>query len=98
MIFSLLRLILRLIIPWIIKVLGWMLTLATTSLASIWVGVPMAVTRIAERWVEEANAIGFPERYNGYVYYPSVVVATSTLILGWVILAFITVFLIKLVF
>ena len=88
----------RMAIPWVIRILGWMANLAVISAVSIWVGVPQAVARITEGWVEDARKLGIPPEYEWLVFYPSTLIAIAALLLGWVIIAFITVIVVNLIF
>ena len=89
--------ILRVIFPWILRFLRMMFFLAITSLASIWVGVPTAVNRISDNWVSEATKAGLPDKYQRILLYTGRVIASITLVLGWLVLASLTVFILNLV-
>jgi len=88
---------LRVLLPLIWRILRMMFFLATTSLASIWVGVPNAVNRIAQNWAAEATIAGIPEQYRNAIFLSGRVVASITLFLGWLVLASLTVFILNLV-
>lgn len=88
--------ILRFLFPLFLRFLRMMFFLAVTSLASIWVGVPQAVTRIADNWVSEATAAGLPHNYSQILRIAGMVVASITLILGWLVLASLTIFILHL--
>lgn len=88
--------------------IGWVLTLALrtagmlfmlmiTSVTSLFVGVPTAIERIADSWIEEATNAGLSMGYHQSLRTASTVVAYITLILGWLILASLTVFIIRLI-
>lgn len=86
------------LLPILWRVLRMMFFLATTSLTSIWVGIPQAVRRIADHWVIEATAAGMPHTYSQTIRVGGLVAASITLFLGWLILASFTAFLLGLVF
>lgn len=88
---------LRMLFPILWRVLRMMFFLATTSLTSIWVGVPTAVGRIADHWIREASAVGLPLNYHQALRTGAIVVASVTLFLGWLILASFTVLLLNFV-
>lgn len=88
---------LRLALPWIYRILRMMYFLAMTSLTSIWVGVPTAVSRISDHWIREATATGLPLGYHQALRTGAVIVASITLFLGWLVLASFTVFLLNFV-
>ena len=88
----------RLIFPWIVRVFGWMISLALTAGASLWVGVPNAVRKVADHWVDRAVIAGFPTEYDSLLFYTVSVVAFLNIIAGWILLAFGTVYLLGLLF
>jgi hypothetical protein len=89
---------LRIIVPWILRAAWFTLRLAATALVSLWVGVPNATRRIADAWLGRATLAGFPTEYDTYLYHAVCFVAFLTIVLGWIVLAFLTVFLIRLLF
>ena len=72
--------------------------LAITAATSIFVGIPKSVERIADGWVEQATDVGLPLGYHPSLRMGARVVASITLILGWLVLASLTVFIIRLLF
>jgi hypothetical protein len=92
------RSLVRLIFRWTIRFVTIMFFLATTSLTSIWVGVPTSVTRISDHWAREATAAGVPLAYHPFLRRAASVVASITLVLGWLVLASFTVFLLRIIF
>jgi hypothetical protein len=72
--------------------------LTVTALTSIWVGVPQAVTRIGYQWMREASLAGMPPNLNNTVRYAGYVFASITLVLGWLVLASLTTFILRLIF
>jgi hypothetical protein len=94
---QLVRLIRR-IIPWIIRFLRMLFFLTITAITSIWTGIPQAVRRISDQWVREFSAVGAPANVNNGVRIAGLIIASITLILGWLVLASLTVFIIRVVF
>ena len=88
---------LRAIFPWILRFLRMLFWLSITAVTSIWVGVPQAVTRIANHWATEATGAGLSHNHSRVVRYGGMVVASITLFLGWLVLASLTVFIIRLI-
>jgi len=88
----------RFIIPWVIRVVGFTARLVAMSVVSLWVGVPTAVRRIANQWVGNAVTAGFPTEYDSFLYRTLCVVAFLVILAGWIIGAFITVWLVHLIF
>ncbi len=81
----------RFIAPWLIRFLGWLITLALTTLVSLLSGIIPSVRIIADDWVDRAVVAGFPTEYDSILFYTFAFVAFSFLMVGWVILSFATV-------
>lgn len=81
--------------------LWWMVRLifqlSTICILSIWMGIPLAVNRISDQWTREASAFGLPLGYTPAFQVATKVVAYIAMILGWLVLASLTAFLIRLV-
>jgi hypothetical protein len=75
-----------------------MFFLAITCITSIYLGIPKAIHRIADNWIEEASAAGLPVGYHPALRSAGLVVAGITLVLGWLVLASLTIFIIRLLF
>lgn len=89
---------LRLILPLVFRFIRLMFFLALTSISSIYLGIPRSIERIADSWIEQATEAGLPLSYHPGLRRGAMVVATITLILGWLVLASLTVSLIRLIF
>jgi len=61
--------------------------------ATIWVGIPTGVSRIAQKWTDDAIRRGFDTRYSDYLYKFFWVVAFICTIAGWIAYSYLTVFL-----
>ena len=81
----------RFVTPWVVKGALAMAKLVGTAIASLWAGVPSAVRRIANHWLQEAIDAGFPTQYAPHLYYILCVVAFLEILAGWIISAYITV-------
>lgn len=90
--------IVRGLLPWIWRFIRLAFNLAITCTTSIFVGIPTAVNRIADSWISEATAAGLPLGYHPVLRTGALVVASITLILGWLVLASLTIFVIRLIF
>lgn len=89
----------RLSWPWARGAVFITLKLMTTSIISLWIGVPTAVSRIADDWLDRAFIAGFPTQWDRHLYYLIWAVALITVIIGWILTAYITVWLVnKLIF
>jgi len=89
---------LQMIIPWVLRSIGFTLKLMLTAISSLWVGVPQATHRIADEWIDRAVAAGFPTIWDRKLYYTIRIVAFITIVVGWVLLSFVTVWIVKLIF
>ena len=90
--------ILRGLFPWMLRFFRMMFFLTITSITSIYVGIPKSIDRIADNWIEEATAAGLPLGYHPALRTGAKIVASITLILGWLVLASLTIFIIRLFF
>lgn len=90
---------LRHAIPWVLRVAWFTLMFLMTSVVSIFIGLPEATDRIATTWFDEAMKTDFPmTRFGEELYILFRVVAYIVLILGWIILAAVTVFVLSIIF
>jgi hypothetical protein len=74
------------------------LMLMVTAITSIFVGIPTAINRIADSWIQQATEGGIPLGYHPAIRMTARVMASITLILGWLIFASLTISLIGLIF
>lgn len=89
---------LQMVIPWVFRSIGFTLNLMWTALSSLWVGVPQALNRIADEWIGRAIASGFPTIWDKKLYYTIKVMAFITIVVGWILLSFFTVWIVKWIF
>ncbi len=89
---------LQIVVPWVIKPIGGTINLMLGTIASLWVGVPQATHRIADEWIQRAVAAGFPTIWDSKLYYTIRIVAFITIVVGWVLLSFVTVWIVKWIF
>jgi len=88
----------RALLPWVLRVLGWAASAALAALATLWVGIPTATRRATNHWMRQAQQAGIPIQYQDPLYYVVMVAVGVALVLGWVMLAFVTVWLVGLIF
>ena len=81
--------------PWIKWALLRALYFTTLALVTLWAGVPQTVREFAITNTNNAVAARIPLRFTRFVYWASVVIAGVEILIGWVILAYITVFVIR---
>ena len=88
----------RMVIPWIIRTLDYLIRVIVTAVSSIWLGIPYTTNRLADIWTKRLVQAGVPTQYEEQMYSFFVGLATAIVITGWVILAFITVGLVGMIF
>lgn len=71
-------------------------SLAVISLTSIFVGIPTSIDRIAESWSQQAGQAGVPVTTIPALKSGARVIAVIALVLGWLVLANFTIFLVRL--
>ena len=102
MIFKILRNVMRAIIfilPYIFRVLYYVLMLMLTSAVTILKGLPDKINQVAKHWQMEAVVrYKFPTQYERYLLYVNQIVATFTFVLGWVLIAYLTIWVLGLIF
>ena len=101
------------LLSWLLKIVGKILTklvpvlwtilriaihLMAIALASLWTGIPTALDRAGKAAVKWAMQIRLPPSKEKIVYVTACVVSLITILLGWLIVAHLTVFLFWLVF
>ncbi len=89
---------LRFFLPWVGRILMFMAGFILTSVISFWSGVPSMVERIANEWLDRAVAAGFPTQWDRRLYFTFYYLAFLMVVFGWVILSFITVWIVNLIF
>jgi len=86
------------ILPWLFRVVWSAILLMATTLAAIWSGIPRSVEAIANEWVANATLAGFPTQYDRWLLVAAEAVALIVIFMGWVLLSYLTVFIIWWVF
>jgi hypothetical protein len=88
----------RWVAPWLLRIAWFSLRLVALTVVAWWVGIPRAVTNMAQEWVMRAAHAGFPSEYEQVLYYGACMVAIGVVSLGWVMAAYLTVGAIGLLF
>jgi hypothetical protein len=88
----------RMFLPWIGRLIMFMLNLIGVMVASFWGGVPKAVSAIADNWLDRAVMGGFPTQWDRNLYYVFWALAFGMILLGWIVLSYVTVWLVRLLF
>jgi hypothetical protein len=90
--------VLRIALPFVIGLLRFALGLMGIAIASLWTGVPNATQQIADDWLARAIFGGLPVQWSEHLYPAFRVMAFLIILAGLVLLAQVTVFLVRLVF
>jgi len=90
--------VLRFFLPWIGRIIIFMVSFILTSVISFWSGVPIIIERIANEWLDRADAARFPSEWDRQLFFTFKFLAFVMIVLGWVILSFITVWIVNLIF
>jgi hypothetical protein len=72
----------------------WMVML---TVASIWSGIPPAVRTISEEWLQRAIRAGWPTIWEDELRSVLQALVILTMLFGWIVLSYITVFIVQMV-
>lgn len=97
LVFGLWVMILRWVFSWLIWVAWFVIRLALVGVTTWWVGVPHAVTQMAHEWVARATRAGLPYEYAQALYYAACTLGVGVVIISWIILAYTTVGIMRMV-
>lgn len=84
--------------PWVFRIAIFMGRLILNTVASLWVGVPVAVERISRDWMGRAVAAGIPTEYDTILYYLFKGVGYAMILGGWIGFSYLTVGLLAFLF
>ncbi len=88
----------RSFVPWIWRAFVGTVTWLAVTFVTFWEKVPERSARIADVWLDRAHHANFPTIWDEWLYNVLWALAFATIVLGWVVLSFITVGLIALIF
>lgn len=89
---------LRFFLPWVGRIIMFMVGFILTSVISFWGGVPVMVDRIANEWLDRAVVAGFPTQWDRNLFFTFKILAFAMILLGWIMLSFLTVWILDLIF
>ncbi len=87
-----------LFMAWTARVCLAALEFLLTALFIFWQGVPQKARVIANDWLDHAYAAGVPTTHFPALYNIFCCAAFAMIVLGWVVLSYMTVFILRLVF
>jgi len=70
------------------------LQLIAMAVIALWSGVPSALERMANEWLDRAVLAGWPSLYAPQLYYFFYVIGFGMVVVGWVLCSYLTVFLV----
>ena len=88
---------LRFFLPWIARLIAFMVSFILTSVFTFWRNTPQTVERIANEWLDRATANGFPTQWDRRLYFVFYYLAWAMIVLGWITLSFLTMSLVVLI-
>jgi hypothetical protein len=88
----------KFVIPQLLKVAWYTLKLVLMTMGKWMLNIPKDVKAIARDWSYRANVAGVPSEFDREIYYGSEVVAFVMIVAGWVISAYLTVWIVGLLF
>ena len=97
-IFDYITRVIRFFVPWVARAFMFFVVLIATSVLTFWSGVPRRVDQIANEWLDRAVLAGFPTEWDSHLYHVLWALGLLMVIVGWVILSFITVWIVHLIF
>jgi hypothetical protein len=92
------RLAARFFLPLVWKILVDMAKLAALSQVNYWGNVPTTMDRIANGWLAKGTQSGWPSEHEQFLFQAGRVIAFLLLLVGWILNAFLTVWIFQLFF
>jgi hypothetical protein len=89
---------LQLVVPPVILLIHFIIDLMGVALVSLWVGVPQAIDRLADEWIQRVIARGSIPVWDQHIYNTIRAMAFLTIVAGWVLLSHLVVLLVKWMF
>lgn len=85
----------RIVTPWVVKFVLFVGRLIISTVCAFWTGVPTAVRRIVDNWMERAWEAGVPTEYGDVLNWIFKIIAYVMVFSGWIGLSYLTVFLLS---
>ncbi len=86
------------VLPALWHVIWGALAFVGSTLLLFWSGTPQKVRAIATEWQKKAHDAGVPGTWDPTVYWVLYIAAFVTMIFGWIVCSYLTVWLVRLVF
>ena len=88
----------QIVIPWLWKIVKFTFKTIVISFFSWVITIPRIVRTIAQNWSLRAQVAGVPSEYDRLLYYGAMAIAILMVVIGWVLSAYITVWIISSIF
>jgi hypothetical protein len=85
----------RFFVPPMVRAFGFVISIMLTGVLTFWGGVPKRCSLLADDWLDDAVAKGFPTQWAPYLYYVLWGLAFTTIVVSWVGLAYLSVWLVN---
>lgn len=88
----------RIVMPFIWRICVGALRLEILAIIALWSGVPVALDRMANEWLDRATLHGWPTLYSSQLYYLFYGLAFFMVLIGWVLCSYTTILILRLIF
>ncbi len=88
----------RFFVPWTLRMIWGVILFIAAAVVTFWAGVPTRTERIANEWLDRAVKDGFPTQWDRQLYWTLRIWAWVTIIVGWIVLSYLTVTILRLLF
>lgn len=88
----------RIVVPFIWRVGLGALRLELLAVVALWSGVPTALERMANEWLDRATLRGWPTLYSAQLYYFFYGLALLMVLVGWILCSYTTIIILHLIF
>ena len=88
----------RMILPFVWRVCLVALRFELVAVIALWSGVPVALDRMANEWLDRAILRGWPTLYSSQLYYFFYGLALIMVLVGWILCAYTTILILRLIF
>ena len=88
----------RIVMPFIWRICLAALRLELAAVIALWSGVPTALDRMANEWLDRATLHGWPTLYSAQLYHLFYWLALFIVLVGWILCAYTTIIILRLIF
>ena len=88
----------RIASPFVWRICVNALRLVLLAVIALWSGIPTALNRMANEWLDRAIRHGWPTLYSEQLYYTFYGLALVMVLIGWILCSFTTIWILHLIF